>query len=307
MDSPTIVPTWMLSLMLGSFFFVVLSLVVCSLSMFSGRYGRRHRVVGLTYLFWLVGGFVDLHFQHFPCIIYDVVLGILGTLLALSAAFDFKVAHARVQNSASGTLEESATVTYSEMIEHSFYQGLNLIQVVYLHSMKGAPSAPCRCVLAMLVTAPWWFRSRFPINKFSDNYVKNDPLLHVSILYRLKKYQYLLFKHFLLHGLNVSVAVDSLDIASQTHFRWYWIALNTAYVMEFFLQTLVKKKYMAQSTMLRLQQLLMFASTLATLPILLQVRVLAASLSLLLNFVHRHHEICNTMLVLCVVWMYTLM
>lgn len=39
-------------------------------------------------------------------------------LLRAQAAFDFKDAHKRVENPASGTLEQEATVTYGEMIEH---------------------------------------------------------------------------------------------------------------------------------------------------------------------------------------------
>ena len=33
------------------------------------------------------------------------------------------------------------------------------------------------------------------------------PWALTSVLYRLKKYQYIFYKHFLLHGLNVSAAV----------------------------------------------------------------------------------------------------
>ena len=35
----------------------------------------------------------------------------------------------RVKSVASGTLEQEATVTSDEMVEHSFYQMLNLVQV----------------------------------------------------------------------------------------------------------------------------------------------------------------------------------
>lgn len=52
----------------------------------------------------------------------------LGTALTLTAAFDFRAAHSRVRNVASGALDDDATVTFSEMIEHSFYQGQNLVQ-----------------------------------------------------------------------------------------------------------------------------------------------------------------------------------
>lgn len=59
-------------------------------------------------------------------------------------------------------------------------------------------------------------------------------------MYRLKKYQYLLYKHFLLHGLNISVAISGEAIAATPPFRLYWLSLNAAYVLEFFLQTLVR-------------------------------------------------------------------
>ena len=38
----------------------------------------------------------------------------------------------------------------------------------------------------------------------------------------MKKWQYLLYKHALLHGLNASVAVDGGSIVSTTFFRTYW-------------------------------------------------------------------------------------
>ena len=48
--------------------------------------------------------------------------------------------------------------------------------------------------------------------------------------------QYLLYKHCLLHGLNVSAAIDGLTLATDAPFRMYWLCLNTSYVFEFFLQ-----------------------------------------------------------------------
>ena len=57
------------------------------------------------------------------------MLGLSGTALTLTAARDFGPAHGRVRNVASGALDEKATVTSSEMIEHAFYQLLNLAQV----------------------------------------------------------------------------------------------------------------------------------------------------------------------------------
>jgi hypothetical protein len=52
--------------------------------------------------------------------------------LFAQAAFDFKDAHKRVENPASGTLEQEATVTYGEMIEHG----------EILHSVFPLPASP---------------------------------------------------------------------------------------------------------------------------------------------------------------------
>jgi len=46
------------------------------------------------------------------------VLGALGVLLTVSAAVAFKNAHELVENPASGTLEQTATVSYAEVRHH---------------------------------------------------------------------------------------------------------------------------------------------------------------------------------------------
>ena len=131
---------------------------------------------------------------------YDICLGILGISTTFSAAFDFKKGHSSVKNKASGTLDEDATVTYSEMIEHGFYQIVNLAQILYLHAVDShshSLSVPRALVMALAATAPWQFRDRFPINRFSDNYTKGQSATSlISILYRAKKYQYIFYKHF---------------------------------------------------------------------------------------------------------------
>lgn len=217
--------------------------------MFLKKYGRRHRICGFLYLLMLVVGAMEVPFHKFNYFVFDVLLSLGGFTLTLTAAFDFKRAHERVKNVASGPLEDSATISYSEMIEHSFYHILNLVQIVYLHlfefeSVRSAGLAS-RLTLAILSATPWLFRSRFPYNRFSDNYSKGqDAFTLISILYRLKKYQYVMYKHFLLFGLNLTVAVEGAWITESLHFRLYWICLNSAYVMEFFLQTLVKRHYL---------------------------------------------------------------
>jgi hypothetical protein len=72
--------------------------------------------------------------------------------------------------------------------------------------------------------------------------------------------------------------------------------------MEFFLQTLVKKKRLSQSNMLFLQQVLMIASTVAAIGVLVQVNMIVSMSSLVLNFVNRKHDLINTglLLILCI-------
>ena len=77
---------------------------------------------------------------------FDLVLGVLGTVLTLTAARDFR-AHARVASPVSGTLGADATVKVSEMIEHSFYQGLNLVQIAVLHALPHARGLAQRVTL----------------------------------------------------------------------------------------------------------------------------------------------------------------
>ena len=117
------------------------------------------------------------------------------------------------------------------------------------------------------------------------------------MLYRMKKYQYVFYKHFMLHGLNVGVAIDGFDglrkpretppglsLVHATPFRLYWLGLNATYVMEFFLQTLVKRGYLTQGRMLRMNQFLMCVSTASALAVLRRVSVLGSIVSLAVNF-----------------------
>jgi hypothetical protein len=279
------------------FLISVLWIMVANPIMFGRRHGRRHSTNGLIYFLWISLGFT-LHIKGLDLVsaqVFDAVLGGLGTCLALTAAFDF--GHKNVVNVASGTLDEHATVTYNEMIEHSFYQGLNLVQAMYLHSVGASTSRWHRFLLLFAVTAPWFVRGMFPVNRFSDNYTKVDVKSTnvIRAMYRIKKYQYVFYKHFLLHGLNLSVAVHGYELANRPDFRLYWLLLNLSYVMEFFLQTLVKKKYMTQRTMLALQVVLMTAASIAALYVLRYVNITLAVVSLVLNFTNRGHDLFNTM------------
>lgn len=135
----------------------------------------------------------------FPPAVFDFVLGCSGITLTLTAAYGFS-SHRFVKNPASGALEEAATITFAEMIEHSFYQGVNLVQAMYLHAMSGTLGVPGllllpqplrlpqRLVAMGLATLPWALRSRFPVNSFSANY-SGKPFTLINFLYRLKKYQ----------------------------------------------------------------------------------------------------------------------
>ncbi len=281
--------------------------------MFVKRHGRKHAVTGFFYLLWISWGFFallasQLNLMIIPDIAYDTILGILGTVLTLFAAFEFK--HKNVKNFASGTLDEHATVTYGEMIEHSFYQALNIAQIVFLHLFSLYPglSMYLRVFALFLVTAPWWVRQYFPINRFSDNYKQIDEksTTLIRILYRIKKYQYVFYKHFILHGLNITVAVRDLSITQSRGFRLFWLLLNLSYVMEFFLQTLVKKNYMTQANMLLLQKILMSAATLSSVSVLKVVNVPVALASLGLNFINRKHDVENTFVVAIAFLLFTI-
>jgi hypothetical protein len=268
----------------------------------------KHRLCGLCLLLWHVYGimsFCNIIFQRpNSYFMYDIILGSLGFLTTVSAAYEFKFGiHIKENvNKASGTLDEHATVTASEMFEHSFYQIINLLQIIYLYVVGDHShifTHQQRMFGAFLATSFWYFRSEFPINHFQHNYnLGQNPYTFISIMYRMKKYQYIFYKHFLLHGLNISVALDGLKIARGNDFRVYWFCLNISYVMEFFLQTLVKKQYMKQSHMINMQRLLMFVSTISAIRVLQHVRFAPSLLSLFLNFIRRKHEITNFIIVL---------
>ena len=127
----------------------------------------------------------------------------------------------------------------------------------------------------------------------------------IRVLYRLKKYQYLFYKHALLHGLNATMgaAADGArdGLVYSDGFRLYWLCLNSAYVFEFYMQTLVKRQHLSQPAMLGLQQLLMAVSSVAAVRVLVDaVHVAPAALSLALNLLRRRRECSNMLGVLAV-------
>lgn len=264
-------------------------------------YGMQHRVLGGAYMTLLSISAWDLvfHLSRSRAFLH-ISLPVLGTLLARSASKEFKGAHApdKVRNVASGALDKDQTVTTSEMTEHVFYQGLNVAQALYMH-LDQPKSTGGRWLWYIAVCLPWAFRFLYPVNSFSDNYHKEgrDPWAWTSILYRIKKWQYVFYKHALLHGLNISCALEhggTTAVARSHAFATYWTGLNAAYSLEFFLQSLVKRGILAQKTMLHLNQLLMFICSVPALRVLSQfVRPEAALMSCFLNFVSRGNELLN--------------
>jgi hypothetical protein len=127
--------------------------------------------------------------------------------------------------------------------------------------------------------------------------VKDNDQFEV-FLYRIKKSQYLFYKHGVLHGINISVVLNANAIHEiPYHLSWriFWILLNTSYVMEFFLQTLVKRNVMGQVTMLWFQRFLVTTASMGAIIIFKYVSIWIMGVSLLLNFIHRHHDVMNTM------------
>ena len=320
------------AIMCGFSLFVGIVVMLGGRRLFLPAYGRRHRLCGLVYFVWLICGFSDVAIrmmtggdtQHDRSpqvyLAYDTILGILGSILTWTAALDF--GHEKVKvplSTSSGALHPSATISRSEMIEHLFYQILNLVQAVYLHTIVAFDNNAWYwdCLLLFAVTSVWWFRGNFPINSFSANYSKERKAAVgysslIGYLYQIKKYQYLFYKHFLLHGLNISIVLSrhltffpvgfegmipssSRRVLAPCEVRWrlFWLCLNSSYTFEFFLQTLVKRRHLKQMTMLILNKSCMAASTVAALHVLRSVSIPCAGLSWMLNILHRHHEVGN--------------
>lgn len=316
------------------------------IDLFFNSRGRSHRICGAAHLCWLSLGAISViqprydnyNFWKTKCLLYDIVLGILGIVTTVTAARDFPHRHVSNRDGESGTLSTAAIVTQSEMIEHSFYQGLNLWQAMFLHSVTWAgPENLRRSTMGKLfslwlVTLPWGIRKLFPVNSFSANWTtraikkpnKQDATKSVQIrvgteierkelriinrMYQIKKWQYVFYKHVILHGLNISVALPNKEIAESSQhddetalpltlkWRVFWICLNASYVMEFFMQTLVKRKVISQHMMMSLQLILMISSSLAAIDAVLgRVRYGVAFISLAMNFHMRNQDLINTM------------
>jgi hypothetical protein len=299
-------------------------------------HGIRHRVAGAIHLcLLLIGAFTARGYdtnlyqssthhhhrhrqqqnQHSTSLyfwMFDTLLGSSGIVLTLTAAHDFP--HKYVVNQSegdcvqSGTLHQEAIVTQDEMIEHAFYQALNLWQAMYLHTQHYVGDRGTiwtRLGLLWLVTAPWLVRQRVPVHSFSHNWKlyrrqswSEEEKTTEVIMYKMKKAQYIFYKHCILHGVNISVVLNRQALSQiPNSFAWrtFWMLLNTSYVMEFFLQSLVKRKMLHQATMLLLNQSLMIAASLGATIVLKYVPLWLVGVSMALNFGHRHHEVINTM------------
>ena len=299
------------------------------------RFARDHRLSGMAHLLVLASGGVLLlcrHHQHHAnattrsssssvlfggtnfWVAYDVLLALSGIQVTSSALSDFGALHSRVRDEgsdakSSGVLHETKTVATSEMKEHLFYQRLNLVQILYLHFCDAwEEDVRAKAGLVLATTLGWASQARYPVNSFSKNYGGGgenggtfDSL--ENFLYRAKKWQYVFYKTCLLHGLNVSAAIGfgrssgNRSSTSGTFFQLYWLCLNASYVMEFFLQTLVKKKYGTQSNVLFMNQFLMLVSSFSALPIVMnRVHPIAFLAAFALNFLNRKKELTNVCL-----------
>ena len=211
--------------------------------LFGPRHAQQHRTMGAVHLAVLTVGAVDasraLVLGRDAArlgLAYDVALGVSGVLVSVTAARDFGAAHDEtrfVKNKASGTLEDHATVTRGEMWEHSFFELLLLCQIVYIHAVCALTRADpddvaLRALALLLVTGPWHFRYLVPVNSFSKNFAdKESAWTLIGVMYRLKKWQFVAYKHVLCHGLNITLALrGSEGLAQDPSFRFYWMAVS---------------------------------------------------------------------------------
>jgi hypothetical protein len=107
---------------LALFFVRVVFATVVHRQMFVPRYGRVHRLLGLVMLLVLLMGLQNVrHADTASPLVSSILMAsypLLGLLVSYSAAREFGPAHRRVAHEqASGILDETATVSESEMYE----------------------------------------------------------------------------------------------------------------------------------------------------------------------------------------------
>ena len=99
--------------LLVAFVIIVLYIIIPIQSLFTKRHGINHRISGLLYLLWLLVGYtkaIMIDYELISILVYDILLGVLGVILTLTAAYDFK--HKGIKNVASGTLDEHGKYSY---------------------------------------------------------------------------------------------------------------------------------------------------------------------------------------------------
>ena len=295
---------------LGTYFAVVCAVSIASHRAFAGKFARGHRLAGLAHLGVLAARASALATDEDATrgVVWDAVMFATGMTATLTAYRDFAKAreHVERRERASGTLHRDAAVTGSEMLEHAFYHLVNGFQIAYVW-VSGTDAfrtarLETRMVICLAATSVWFAREKFPTNSFSKNYKSGTFVDLETVMYRVKKYQYVLYKTVLLHGLNVSLAIaPRVGLADMFQWRMYWLLLNAAYVFEFFLQTLVRRRYIPQWTMLALNQALMVISTVAVIPVVTEcVLPSAALVAFVLNFLNRRREVFNVAVALVV-------
>ena len=164
-------------------FFVLLAFAVAPhAAIFAGRFARTHRVAGAAHTVLLLAALA------LSSPLLDTLLGLLGVLLAMSAARAFgrrrTVPPAQAARG-SGTLLREHVVTRAEMLEHAWYQALMAAQALYLHALAILSAPRWRLLAALAVTAPWLTRAWVPKHSFRTNYEGKETTF-VNILYRIK-------------------------------------------------------------------------------------------------------------------------
>ena len=69
----------------GLFFIELLVIILPEAGMFMKRYGRRHRLIGMVHLAFLIGGLINILCDVIPSFVYDSTLCLMGIALVRSA------------------------------------------------------------------------------------------------------------------------------------------------------------------------------------------------------------------------------
>lgn len=294
---------------------------------FLKKVARTHRLLGFSYFSLLFLGFLDAAFNASSDVVvvvvvrflYDFFLGLMGAWLAWSAQ-EFP-RPARQQHTASGVLDPHATVLPSEMREHAFFQLLNASHSLLLHILSWLPTDTTGSIFFLRIFflwvfgfGPWIWRDRFPTHSFSANYsgMSIDPKSTpwTRFLYRVKKWQFVALKHYLQNALLLVVTFFLTSSPSSSSrpphslsFRLHFMFVSTSFVMEFFMQSLVRASMLSQTSMLALHVLLMTGASLAAANALFFFAIplmMWGTLSMCINFANRKHDPFNGALLISI-------